>query len=93
MSDDNTVQFSKDELETLKEIQTEYGDISAELGQIQITKLRLTQQHKVLMDREEALSKSFSDNQAKEKTFVSTITEKYGDGQLDPKTGAYIKKS
>ena len=40
-----------------------------------------------------ALAKEFSDTQAKEKTFVSGITEKYGDGQLDPQTGEYIKKS
>ena len=93
MSTQNKVQFSKEELESLKTIQNKYGDISAELGQIQITKLRLNQQHKVLVEREDTLAKEFSNTQAEEKTFVSTITEKYGDGQLDPQTGEYIKKS
>ena len=87
------VKFSKEEMESLKEIQSKYADITSELGQIQITKLRLSQQHKALVEREDTLAKEFEDNQGKEKTFVSSVTEKYGDGQLDPKTGEYIKKS
>tara|TARA_B100000965_G_C19507370_1_gene720326 strand:+ start:693 stop:968 length:276 start_codon:yes stop_codon:yes gene_type:complete len=87
------VKFSKEEMESLKEIQSKYADITSELGQIQITKLRLSQQHKALVEREDAIAKEFENNQGKEKTFVSSVTEKYGDGQLDPKTGEYIKKS
>ncbi len=90
---ENKVKFSKPEIDSLKEIQTKYADISAELGQIQLTKFRLSQQHQLIAQREEELNKEFVNNQDTEKTFVSKITEKYGDGQLDPKTGEYIKKS
>ena len=33
--------------------------------------------------------KEFDKNQADEKTFISDITEKYGEGSLDPETGVF----
>tara|TARA_B100000902_G_scaffold333299_1_gene331744 strand:- start:151 stop:426 length:276 start_codon:yes stop_codon:yes gene_type:complete len=86
------VKFSKEEMDTLSSIQEKYSEIQAELGQIQITKMRFAQQHKKMIDRENELSGNFEKTQEEETTFVSGITQKYGDGTLDPKTGTYKLK-
>jgi len=88
----NEVKFSKEEMDTLTSIQEKYSEIQAELGQIQITKMRFAQQHKKMIDRENELSGNFEKTQEEETTFVSGITQKYGDGTLDPKTGTYKLK-
>tara|TARA_Y100001937_G_C7121746_1_gene332942 strand:- start:1251 stop:1526 length:276 start_codon:yes stop_codon:yes gene_type:complete len=88
----NEIKFSKEEMDTLNSIQEKYSEIQAELGQIQITKMRFAQQHKKMIDRESELSGIFENTQEEETKFVSSITEKYGDGTLDPKTGTYKLK-
>ena len=90
MSDKKNIKFTKDELESLENIQTTYRDVTAELGQLEIRKIRLSQQEDLMEQRIEALKKNFVDTQKSEKEFVSTITKKYGDGALDPQTGEYI---
>ena len=88
----NEIKFSKEEMDTLNSIQEKYSEIQAELGQIQITKMRFAQQHKKMIDREQELSGNFENTQEEETKFVSSITEKYGDGTLGPKTGTYKLK-
>ena len=44
MSDKKNIKFTKDELESLENIQTTYRDVTAELGQLEIQKIRLSQQ-------------------------------------------------
>ena len=83
--------FSKDELEEVKSIQKIYVEVQQQYGQLGVAKLRLNQQLDALDLKQDELDKTFIDAQNKEKEFISKITEKYGDGVLDPKTGIYNK--
>jgi predicted transcriptional regulator len=87
-----TIKFSKDELEKIKEIQQKYFDLQTQLGQSAISKLRLAQQIESLNKHEESLSSQYSDIQNFEQDFMKKMTEKYGEGTLNPQTGEYYKK-
>ena len=82
--------FSEEEMKELKEIQEYYVQIQHKLGQLSVAKIRLENQIKSLDDTEKSLIKSFNDTQLNEKKFIDKITEKYGEGTLDPETGAFI---
>jgi len=83
--------FSQEELDTVKLIQKKYVDIQHKLGQLSVAKLRLQQQEESLNRTGDELHDAFIDTQEEEKKFISSITEKYGDGVLDPETGIYSK--
>ena len=44
------------------------------------------------METRQELNESFIKTQEEEKEFISKITEKYGDGVLNPETGIYNPK-
>ena len=85
------VQFSEQEINEIKSVQKEYVDIQNAFGQIQLTRLKLSQQLEMLNKKEKDLSDKFISLQNNETNLLKQITEKYGDGQLDLKTGSYIK--
>ena len=85
--------FSKEELDTVKQIQQKYIDVQHKIGQLGVAKIRLEQQTNAINEQEDTLTKNFSKIQSDEKDFISAITEKYGDGVLDPKTGIYNKNN
>ena len=82
--------FSEDEMKSLKSLQTNYLDIQDKFGQLAIARLNLQTQAKQLTTLEEQYKKDFVECQEKEKDLVDKLTEKYGQGTLDPKTGIFI---
>ena len=81
--------FTEEELKQVKEIQDNYFDIQNKFGQLSLAKLRAEQQVEVFDTNEDNLKEEFIKIQTNEKTFLDEITEKYGDGSLDPKTGVF----
>ena len=81
--------FTEEELKQVKEIQDSYFDIQNKFGQLSLAKLRLNQQLEGLGNSEDELNKEFIKIQTNEKTFLDGITEKYGEGSLDPETGVF----
>ena len=90
---ENATKFSEEEMEVVKEIQQKYVDVQHKLGQLSVARIRLVQQLETLDKSEHELKQSFIDTQKSEKEFISSITEKYGDGVLNPTTGEYSKNS
>tara|TARA_Y100001963_G_C6686672_1_gene402554 strand:- start:520 stop:828 length:309 start_codon:yes stop_codon:yes gene_type:complete len=85
--------FTEDEMKVVKEIQNKYVTIQHQFGQLSIARLRLEQQLSSLDETEENLSNDFVKTQEEESEFIKSVTEKYGDGILDPNTGIYKKES
>ena len=83
------VKFSKEEMETLEEIQKKYASIQLQLGQLGFTKIRLENEIKIVNENEGKLKSEFNKVQSEEKTFMDSLTSKYGEGTLDPKTGIF----
>jgi len=89
---ENSKKFTEEEMESVKKIQKEYVDIQHKLGQLSVAEIRLSQQMDSLQISRDELNQQFIKTQSDEKEFIKSITEKYGDGILDPKTGEYNSK-
>ena len=83
------IKFSKEELEQLENIQKKYASIQLKLGQLGFTKIRLENEIKQVNESENKLKSEFNTTQSEEKTFMDSLTQKYGEGTLDPKTGIF----
>ena len=89
---EESTKFTEEEMKTVKEIQKNYVDIQHKLGQLSVAEIRLNQQLDALNISRSELNDSFRKTQKEEKDFIKVVTEKYGDGILDPKTGEYNSK-
>ena len=84
------VKFTEDELKTVTKIREDYFNIQNEFGQIKLAKIRLETQIDSVEKREEELHKQFTELQNSETKFLDSITEKYGQGTLNPETGEFV---
>ena len=82
--------FNEEELKKIKDIQLSYQDTTNKFGQISITRLRLEQQQESLEKEHDALIQIFNKTQEDEQKFLDSITEKYGQGTLNPETGVFV---
>ena len=76
------VKFTEEELTQVQNIQKSYQNVQIQFGQLKLAQIRLDEQE---VDLEEAL-KSIQDE---EKKFLDGITDKYGQGTLNPETGVF----
>ena len=76
------VKFTEEELKQVQDIQISYRNLQTQFGQLKLAQIRLDAQE---VDLEEAL-KSI---QSEEKKFLDGITDKYGQGTLNPETGVF----
>ena len=80
------VKFTEEELTQVQNIQVSYQSIQNQFGQLKMAQIRLDAQE---VDLEEAL-KSI---QSEEKKFLDGITDKYGQGTLNPETGVFTAET
>ena len=66
-------------------------DIQNKYGQSALAKLRLEEQFNSIAKGEQDLAKNFEEIQSKERNFLKEITEKYGEGTLNPATGVFTQ--
>ena len=83
------IKFTKEEMESLQNLQQTYVGIQNAFGQVSVSKLRLDQQFEELEKADENLRTQWTDTQDKEREFVKSINKKYGDGNLDISTGVF----
>ena len=76
------VKFTDEELTQVQNIQKSYANVQNQFGQLKLAQIRLDNDEVTL---EDAL-KSIQDD---EKKFLDGITEKYGQGSLNPETGVF----
>ena len=76
------VKFTEEELTQVQNIQKSYLNVQNQFGQLKLAQIRLDEQE---VDLEEALKNI----QSEEKKFLDGITNKYGQGNLNPETGVF----
>ena len=84
------VKFTEDEMKSLRNVQDGYVHIQGNLGQLSVAKLRLEQQLMNLGIEENKFKSEFSKIQENEQKFIDEITDKYGEGQLNPQNGEFV---
>tara|TARA_B100001113_G_scaffold346258_1_gene336939 strand:+ start:26 stop:361 length:336 start_codon:yes stop_codon:yes gene_type:complete len=81
--------FTEDELKSLSELQQRYTNGQAAFGQIKVRRLLLTQELESLDETELRMETDYAQTQKDEQKLVAELNEKYGPGNLDPKTGVF----
>ena len=76
------VKFTEEELKQVQNIQQSYLSVQNQFGQLKLTQIRLDNDEVVLED-------ALKQIQSEEKKFLDGITEKYGQGTLNPETGVF----
>ena len=83
------ITFSEEEMKQLQDIQQGYVSIQAQFGQLKMAMLKLDEQAKRMNEQEITIEENLKSHQDKEKKFLDGITDKYGQGTLNPDTGVF----
>lgn len=81
--------FTDEEVKSLKELQDSYMKVQNKLGRLSIAKLNFQRQAEDLERQDVEAKKEFIELQSTEQGLVTELTEKYGQGSLDPTTGVF----
>ena len=81
--------FTEEELQSLQDLQNGYQEKQAQLGQLAVQKIIMSQQSEALELRQTELEQEYAQVQQNERDLVAKLNEKYGPGQLDPQTGVF----
>ena len=76
------VKFTEEELKQVQNLQKSYVNVQNQFGQLKLAQIKLNEQEIQLED-------SLKEIQNEEKKFLNGITEKYGQGTLNPETGLF----
>lgn len=76
------IKFTEEEMKQVQNVQKNYVNVQNQFGQLKMAQIRLDEQE---IDLENSLQKI----KKEEKEFLDSITEKYGQGTLDPETGVF----
>ena len=76
------VKFTEEELKQVQNIQASYANVQNQFGQLKLAQIRLDNDEVTLEDNLKSI-------QEEEKKFLDVITEKYGQGTLNPETGVF----
>lgn len=83
------IKFTEEEMKELEQIRSEYANKINIFGQIYLQKTNLQRQADELNKIEKEAQQEYYDIQKKEEEFLNKITEKYGEGSLNPETGIF----
>ena len=93
------IRFTDEELTELKFVQQKYNEKFLLLGQLKLEQMKIedaiknfTESGLKLKDVESNLKSEFITVQKLEEDFLNKVTQKYGEGTLDGKTGLFIPK-
>ena len=82
--------FSEEELKNINEVADGYSNLQTELGNLGVQKILVDERIQAIQKREEEIREEWKKTQLSEQELVKTLSDKYGEGTLDPKTGNFI---
>jgi|15BtaG_2_1085339.scaffolds.fasta_scaffold11805_2 chromosome segregation ATPase len=83
------IKFTKEELESIQNLQQKTNQLTANFGQLHIVRLNLEQQLEQSDDERYRLEEELKSLKDEEVDLIKTINEKYGAGTLDPTSGVF----
>ena len=89
MTKKTEIKFTKDELDSLQQLRTNYANIELSLGKLEIARIQQEQKLENLSNEKLRLETQYSEAQGQEVTLVQELNDKYGAGNLDPETGVF----
>jgi helix-turn-helix protein len=79
------VKITDEEMDQIKSIRDGFDTLTVKFGQVEMELSNLNKTKQVLETQ-------FFDVKAKEQEIIKSITDKYGDGELDVNTGVFVAK-
>ena len=79
--------ITPEELEDVKNIRSEYQEITVKLGQIQVQRMQISSQLELINKTEEELGKQWSETTSKERKAIQDLQEKYGKVNINLDSG------
>jgi hypothetical protein len=86
----NEKKFSEEELKQINKVADTYNSLQTELGNLSVQKILVDDRIQSIQDREAEIRKEWKKNQVTEGDLVKSLSDKYGEGTLDPKTGNFV---
>lgn len=83
------IKFTPEEIEEIKQVQSNYQNIGLELVQIKLALANAKGQLESLELEEKALTERIGDVNAKERQIARQLEEKYGKGEIDLESGVF----
>ena len=83
------IKFTEEEIQEIKQVQSNYQTIGLELVQIKLALSNAKRQLQSLELEESALTERIGDVNAKEKQIAKQLEEKYGKGEIDLESGVF----
>ena len=81
-TDSKIQKFTPEEINKIESLQQELNQVTFQLGQLEISKIKLKQSENQLLN-------FLTEIEKKEKNLASELNKKYGKGTLDTKTGEF----
>lgn len=92
ISEKQVIKFENEEIEKIQKFKTDYADVTAKLGELEIELIIYEQQKKQLDSYKEQLQNTYIQLRQSEIKLANELKEKYGDGEFDINTGIFTPK-
>ena len=89
MTKNTEIKFTKDEIDSLQQLRTDYANVELSLGKLEVARMQTEQRLDNIENDKLRLENSYVEIQANEAQIVGELTEKYGVGNLDINTGTF----
>jgi chromosome segregation ATPase len=90
MSEQVGQEFAAEDIEAVKNLQSNYATNTAQIGQVEVELHLLNKRLEQIQELRTNLFQTYEDLQTKEKELVEQLNQKYGDGVLDLDSGRFI---
>jgi hypothetical protein len=82
----NPIKFTEEEITEINNLKKDYENVLLQLGQLEVEKKKMT-------SIESQLWNIYNELTEKERVQAKKLSDKYGEGQLDPSTGIFTPSS
>lgn len=86
------IKFSEDELKQIANLQSKYEHTLFRMGETQIRRYMINEEIEKLKTIENELKEKYMGIQKEEEDILNELSNKYGEGELDIKTGTFTPK-
>ncbi len=86
---DKETKFTDEELQELRDLQTNYQQKVFDFGNLKVEKMIMEKRQAEMDEKEVELQEGWESVQEQERELVAKLTDKYGPGQLDPTSGVF----
>ena len=83
------VKFTQEELNSIEQLKNNYSSITNALGNLEISRIQTEKRLDMLSNEKLRLETQYEQIIQEENNLINTLTEKYGQGNLDINTGVF----